>query len=301
LSIVFTIMIATSLISTLSGLWGVLVTDLFQFVLKMSMVIVLAYYAVRTKAVGGMGELKTKLRAMDAAKGSGSILSFTPDLNSAWMPTITFCVYLGVTWWSTWYPSAEPGGGGYVAQRMFSAKDERHSLLATLWFTVANYAIRPWPWILTALGLAHPVSHASGQGVRLCEGHRGPQCVSVRPGRADGRRLCGRLHVHCRDAAQLGASYLVSDFYRRFISPDRSDAHLRPRRPGRDADADAHLIGGDLLPKLDLGRVAVPDGHRRGHRHGAYPPVVLVAHQRLERGRRHGHLIRRVDGAGSSG
>jgi Na+/proline symporter len=150
LGVVFVLMLLTAFISTLSGLWGVLVTDLFQFVLKMSMVVVLAWFAV--KAVGGMDALKAKLLALDQAKGGpGSILSFTPDVGSAWMPMIAFFVYLFVNWWATWYPGSEPGGGGFVAQRIFSAKDEKHSLLATLWFSIAHYALRPWPWILTAL------------------------------------------------------------------------------------------------------------------------------------------------------
>ncbi len=79
------------------------------------------------------------------------MLNFVPDLHSAWMPLITFLVYISLNWWATWYPGAEPGGGGYIAQRMFSAKDEKNSLLATLWFNVAHYAMRPWPWILVAL------------------------------------------------------------------------------------------------------------------------------------------------------
>ena len=156
----------TSWISTLSGLWGVLVTDVVQFFIKMAMVIVLAVCAVQ--AVGGMDALMTKLAAVDLARGiapggKNSLISFVPDLDSPWMPMITFLVYISLNWWATWYPGAEPGGGGYVAQRMFSARDERHSLLATLWFNIAHYAIRPWPWILTALasvvlypGLADP-------------------------------------------------------------------------------------------------------------------------------------------------
>src|SRR5712691_12697524 len=149
--IVVGLIVLTSAISTLSGLWGVLVTDLFQFVIKMGMVIVLAVVAVQ--AVGGMDAMRVKLGAIDQLRGAttggqGSVLSFVPDVGSAWMPMITFFVYIGVNWWATWYPGAEPGGGGYVAQRMLSAKDEKHSLLATLWFNIAHYAIRPWPWIL---------------------------------------------------------------------------------------------------------------------------------------------------------
>src|SRR5437016_2766276 len=154
LGVVLGMIVITSLISTLAGLWGVLVTDLFQFVIKMSMVIVLAVAAV--SAVGGIDQMKLKLADIDRARGlasgtAGSVLSFTPDLNSAWMPMITFLVYISLNWWATWYPGAEPGGGGYVAQRMFCAKDEKNSLLATLWFNIAHYAVRPWPWILVAL------------------------------------------------------------------------------------------------------------------------------------------------------
>src|SRR3954452_6851035 len=154
LLVVLGLITLTSFISTLSGLWGVLVTDVVQFVIKMGMVIVLAVAAVN--AVGGMDALRAKLTAIDAARqaanGShGSILSFVPDVGSVWMPVMTFVVYIAVQWWATWYPGAEPGGGGYVAQRMFSAKDERPSLLATLWFNIAHYAVRPWPWILVGL------------------------------------------------------------------------------------------------------------------------------------------------------
>ena len=166
LVIVLGMIALTSFISTLSGLWGVLVTDLFQFVIKMSMVIVLAVVAVQ--AVGGIDQMKMKLGAVDRAKAVaggpvGSALSFVPDLNSAWMPMITFLVYISVNWWATWYPGAEPGGGGFVAQRMFCAKDEKHSLLATLWFNIAHYAMRPWPWILTALAsiILYPESQGS--------------------------------------------------------------------------------------------------------------------------------------------
>src|SRR5262249_19096654 len=141
LAVVLGMIAITSFISLLSGLWGVLVTDLFQFVIKMSMVIVLAVAAVR--AVGGIGSMKAKVVEIDRAKGlagggAGSVLSFVPDLNSAWMPMLTFLVYIALNWWATWYPGSEPGGGGFVAQRIFCARDERHSLLATLWFNIAH-------------------------------------------------------------------------------------------------------------------------------------------------------------------
>ncbi len=223
LTIVFGIMLITASISALSGLYGVIVTDVFQFVLKMGMVIVLAYYAVH--AVGGIAELKTKLVAVDAAKGHGSILSFVPDIGSAWMPMITFFVYIAVTWWATWYPGAEPGGGGFVAQRMFSAKDEKNSLLATLWFSIAHYAVRPWPWILTALAsvVLYPalVDKESGFVMTVVDPHVFP--VALR-----GLMIAAFAAAYMSTiATQLnwGASYLVNDLYRRFMVREATDRH----------------------------------------------------------------------------
>jgi len=230
LGVVFGIMLVTALISTLSGLWGVLVTDLFQFVLKMGMVVVLAYYAV--DAVGGMGELKTKLLALDVAKnaqqgggGHGSILSFLPDVGSAWMPVITFFVYVGVNWWATWYPGSEPGGGGYVAQRIFCAKDEKHSILATLWFTLAHYAIRPWPWVLTALATLVLYPTLADKESGYVKAFMDPQ---VFPPALRGLMIAAFAAAYMSTiGTQLnwGASYLINDFYRRFVSPKETDAH----------------------------------------------------------------------------
>src|SRR5512140_2399625 len=136
----------TLLYAAVSGLWAVLWTDLLQFVLKMTMVIVLAVVAVR--AVGGMPGLMHQISTHFSPEGT-SYLAFTPDWTSSWF--MMFLIYISVNWWASWYPGAEPGGGGYVAQRIFSAKNEEHSLAATLWFNVAHYALRPWPWIITGL------------------------------------------------------------------------------------------------------------------------------------------------------
>src|SRR5712671_231238 len=220
--IVVGMIVLTSAISTLSGLWGVLVTDLFQFVIKMGMVIVLAVFAVR--AVGGIDAMRMKLAAVDATRGSqGSVLSFVPDLNSAWMPMITFFVYISLNWWATWYPGAEPGGGGYIAQRMFCAKDEENSLLATLWLNVAHYAVRPWPWILVAL-----------TSLILFPGLKDPETGYIRvmiahlPPSLRGLMVAAFAAAYMSTiATQLnwGASYLVNDFYRRFWKPDASPRH----------------------------------------------------------------------------
>ncbi|MBI3670832.1 MAG: sodium:proline symporter, partial [Acidobacteria bacterium] len=168
---IFFLMPFTGFYVSLGGLWGVLWTDLFQFVLKMGIVIAVAYYGV--SAVGGMNALLGKLAALRASNGAAAadITGLLPDFSrglaseALWtLPVLTFLVHLGVQWWAFWYPGAEPGGGGYIAQRIFSARDERHGLLSVLWFNIAHYAVRPWPWILTALvavvlypGLAHPV------------------------------------------------------------------------------------------------------------------------------------------------
>ncbi len=222
LAIVIGMIALTAGISTLSGLWGVLVTDLFQFVIKMSMVIALAVFAVQ--AVGGIDQMKIKLLAIDATRGNqGSVLSFVPDLDSAWMPMITFFVYISLNWWATWYPGAEPGGGGYIAQRMFCAKDEKHSLLATLWFNIAHYAVRPWPWVLVAL-----------TSLILFPGLKDPETGYIRvmiaylPPSLRGLMVAAFAAAYMSTiATQLnwGASYIVNDFYRRFLRPKASDHH----------------------------------------------------------------------------
>jgi len=227
LAVVLGLIALTSAISTLSGLWGVLVTDAVQFVIKMTMVVVLAVVAVN--AVGGIDAMKLQLAAVDAARGAvtggrGSVLSFLPDIGSAWMPLTTFLVYVSLNWWATWYPGAEPAGGGYVAQRMFSAKDERHSVLATLWFNLAHYAVRPWPWILVGLaslilypGLADPETGY----IKVMIDHLPP---ALR-----GFMIAGFAAAYMSTiATQLnwGASYLVNDFYARFLKSDATQAHL---------------------------------------------------------------------------
>ena len=214
--LVIAIIALTSFVSTLSGLWGVLVTDLFQFAIKMTMVIVLGVAAVH--AVGGIDAMKAKLG------GEGSpFLSFVPDLDSVWMPAVTFCVYIAVNWWATWYPGAEPGGGGYVAQRMFSAKDERNSLLATLWFNIAHYALRPWPWVV--VGMASVILYPHLQD---------PETGYVRvmidylPASLRGLMVAAFAAAFMSTVGtQLnwGASYLVNDFYRRFIAAGEPERH----------------------------------------------------------------------------
>jgi SSS family solute:Na+ symporter len=218
LAIAMGIMFVTAFISTLSGLWGVLWTDLFQFVLIMGMVIVLAVFAVN--AAGGMDSLLTQLHKVDKSRESaGSILAMVPDLNSAWMPMITFFVFIAVNWWASWYPGAEPGGGGYIAQRIFSAKNEKHSLLATLWFNVAHYALRPWPWILVALVAVVRYQH---DAKFLADPETGyiRILISDLPAYLRGLMIAAFAAAYMSTiGTQLnwGASYLVNDIYKRYI------------------------------------------------------------------------------------
>jgi solute:Na+ symporter, SSS family len=230
LAIVLAIIALTSFISTLSGLWGVLVTDLFQFVVKMTMVIVLAAAAVH--AVGGIDALKLKLAVIDREKGlatgtAGSALSFVPDLHSAWMPMITFLVYVSLNWWATWYPGAEPGGGGYIAQRMFCAKDEKNSLLATLWFNIAHYALRPWPWVLAALAAVVLYQHDPAFAQDPETGYIRVM-IDYLPAWLRGAMLAAFIAAFMSTVGtQLnwGASYLINDYYRRFVRAGASDRH----------------------------------------------------------------------------
>jgi Na+/proline symporter len=223
-TVVVGILIFTAFYTTISGLWGVLVTDLFQFVLKMGMVIVLAILAVH--AVGGMDALKTKITALDASSGqAGSRLSFFPGLDSVWMPAITLFTYLAVNWWASWYPGAEPGGGGYIAQRIFSAKDERHGLLATLWFNVAHYALRPWPWILTALASLILYPELADKETGYIRTLMDP---NVFPVYLRGFMLAAFAAAYMSTiGTQLnwGASYVINDFYRRFVKRDGGERH----------------------------------------------------------------------------
>ncbi len=215
-------LVITALYTTISGLWGVLITDFLQFLLMMAMTIVMAYFAV--DAVGGLGALRAKLLAAEAAgAGQGSLLAFLPSAESAWMPVGVFLVYVGVNWWASWYPGAEPGGGGYVAQRIFCAKDERHSLLATLWFNIAHYALRPWPWILVAL--ASVVLYPN-----LADKEAGYVQVMVDhlPASLRGLMLASFLAAYMSTVSthlNWGASYVINDFYRRFLRPGASEEH----------------------------------------------------------------------------
>jgi solute:Na+ symporter, SSS family len=206
--------------SMLAGLWGVVVTDLFQFVLAVGGAIVLAIFAVN--AVGGIAGLEAGLAEVYGS--SEAALSLLPQMGAAWMPALTFAVYLGMNWWASWYPGAEPGGGGYVAQRIFSARTEKDGVLATLWFNIAHYAVRPWPWILVALVSVVLYTDIDNprQGYILA-------IMDLLPPGLTGLLLAGFAAAYMSTiSTQLnwGASYLVNDLYRRFWRTEAGDPEL---------------------------------------------------------------------------
>jgi solute:Na+ symporter, SSS family len=239
---IFVLIPFTGIYTAIGGLWGVLVTDLFQFILKMGMVIILAWVAV--VKIGGMHALKLQLQVIgQAAKNSGAQpsnpLAFFPDFHLGWatgalwtLPVLTFVTYVGLQWWSAWYPGAEPGGGGYVAQRMFSAKDEKNSLGATLWFNIAHYAVRPWPWIITALvALAVYSPHGLHPSAAYQQTPQQGYVMVLRdylPAGLRGVMVAAFLAAFMSTmGTQLnwGVSYLVNDFYRRFLVREKNERH----------------------------------------------------------------------------
>ncbi len=210
-----------------AGLWAVLWTDLVQFVIKMAAVIVLAIFAVR--AVGGIDVMREKLTAHFGSETAAlSVLPVSVSAGGgitayAWMPLLALSVFLFVQWWAAWYPGAEPGGGGYVAQRIFAARTERDGVLATLFFQIAHYALRPWPWIVT--GLATVILYPTLQDKESGYVHA---FVDLLPTPWRGFMLAGFAAAYMSTiGTQLnwGASYLINDVYKRFVRREASERH----------------------------------------------------------------------------
>ncbi|MFO8029894.1 MAG: sodium:solute symporter family protein [Cyclonatronaceae bacterium] len=222
LALVGFLIIFVAFYSLISGLWGVAVTDIFQFVIALGGTIVLAIFAVNIPEIGGLSGLQEKLPA--------ETFNFLPTVGQTaegfavlTLSAGAFAAYFGVQWWSSWYPGSEPGGGGYVAQRIMSAKDEKHSLFATLWFNIAHYCLRPWPWIIVALVslVLYPDLTDSREGFVLV-------MRDVLPPGLLGLLFAAFLAAFTSTfAAHLnwGTSYLVNDFWRRFIKPDGDERY----------------------------------------------------------------------------
>ena len=220
-------MLVTAVYSALSGLWGVAVTDAFQFILAMIGCIVLAVIVVNSDQIGGIAGLQSKLPDW-ALKFTPVINSESENITTAGVFAISlssFLAFIAIQWWASWYPGSEPGGGGYVAQRMMSAKDEKHSLLATFFFQVAHYTIRPWPWILVGLSaiILYPDLSINDKGLGYVKAMNDFLPVGLK-----GLLLAAFFAAYMSTIAthlNWGTSYFINDFYRRFIRNDSSEKH----------------------------------------------------------------------------
>ncbi|HNQ22192.1 MAG TPA: Na+:solute symporter [Phycisphaerae bacterium] len=215
---------------SIAGLWGALATDLLQFALAMFGVFGAAYYSLQLPQVGGLSGLVSKLPAEK--------LNLLPDFGNWDLALGIFIIPLAVQWWSVWYPGAEPGGGSYIAQRMLAARSERDALAGTLWFNVAHYALRPWPWIVVALcsmlvfptldDLKAVLPHVSEK--LIGDDMAYPAMLTLLPHGLLGLLVASLLAAYVSTMTthmNWGTSYLVVDFYRRFI--------LRDSRQSEDA------------------------------------------------------------------
>lgn len=219
----------TAIYSATSGLWGVVVTDMLLFAIAMIGSFAAAYFAVTQPEVGGLAGLFSHPEVQGK-------LSLLPDFSDWTTAAAVFIVPIAVQWWSTWYPGAEPGGGGYVAQRMLAAKDESHALKAVLWFNVAHYALRPWPWILVAL--ASIVVYPTLGSIQAAFPHLDPSIVRndlaypamliFLPSGLLGLVVASLAAAYMSTISthlNWGASYVVDDVYRRFLAKGRTETH----------------------------------------------------------------------------
>jgi SSS family solute:Na+ symporter len=211
-----------------SGLWGVLVTDFIQFGIAMTGSFAAAYFALKQPEVGGLAGLVQRI--------DPKTLSLIPDFGDWGMTLSVLVIPLTVQWWSVWYPGAEPGGGSYIAQRMLASKSERDALAGTLFFNVAHYALRSWPWIIVALAsiLVYPTLADIGRTFPYVDpsliGHdmAYPAMLRFLPVGWLGLMVAGLLAAYVSTIAthlNWGTSYLVHDFYRRFMKPGRDEKH----------------------------------------------------------------------------
>ncbi len=213
--VVLACLLIAGIYCALSGFWGVVMTDIVQFGMAMVGSIALAIIAVNK--IGGVGVIKEKLVSIYGAENQ--ILNFTPDFSAGKMAIITFGVYLGMQWWA----SNGVDGSGYIAQRMFAAKNERHTLLATLWFNIAHYTLRPWPWILVALVamVVYPNLEDPEAGYPML-------MLDYLPVGLLGLMLTAFLAAFMSTIdthLNWGASYLVNDLYKRFFKPEANPQH----------------------------------------------------------------------------
>lgn len=219
-----------------SGLWGVLVIDMIQFFIKMTAVIAAAYFALQLPQVGGLDGLIGQLSGVQGPEGI-NYLNVLPDFTNNWdIALAVFIMPIAVQWWSVWYPGSEPGGGSYMAQRMLASKSEKDALGAVLFFNIAHYVLRPWPWILVALAsiIVYPqlsdIQAAFPDLDPKLLGHdiAYPAMLKFLPVGFVGLMVGGLVAANSSTILthlNWGASYLVHDLYRRFIKRDATERH----------------------------------------------------------------------------
>lgn len=248
-----------------SGLWGVLVIDMVQFFVMMTAVVAAAYFALQAPQVGGLSAMVEKVSAL---RGPGGLdyLAVLPDFTSNWdLALAVFIMPIAVQWWSVWYPGAEPGGGSYIAQRMLASKSEKDALGAVLFFNVAHYVLRPWPWILVALAslLVYPQLSDIQKAFPALDpallGHdiAYPAMFVFLPAGFVGLIVGGLIAANSSTILthlNWGASYLVHDFYRRFIRPEADERHYV--MAGRVATVGLFLASSALVYLLDTAKDA---------------------------------------------
>jgi len=222
--------IITVLYSMLGGLRGVLITDFFQFILAMIGTVWAANVILDLPQIGGLENLL-------AHQEVASLTSFLPDFSDTESLIPLLIIPLAVQWWSVWYPGAEPGGGGYIAQRMLAAKDEQHAMGATLFFNMAHYALRPWPWIIIALCsvVVFPNLESIQAAFPNMEAHlinddlAYPAMLTFLPSGLLGLVIASLVAAFMSTISthlNWGSSYVVNDFYQRFIKPQASEKEL---------------------------------------------------------------------------
>ncbi len=219
----------TVIYSSLGGLRGVLITDFIQFIVAMIGSVAAAYVALQHPDVGGL----TNLLSNEAVQGKLSIL---PDFSNMNTLMAIFIVPIAVQWWAAWYPGAEPGGGGYIAQRMLSAKNEHHSIGAVFFFNAAHYALRPWPWFIVALCslIVYPnvqaIKDAFPNAANVAGDDMGyPAMLSFLPAGLLGLVIASLIAAFMSTISthlNWGSSYIVHDFYKRFMRPESGEKEL---------------------------------------------------------------------------
>ena len=227
---VFYSSLITVIYSSLGGLRSVILTDLIQFILAMIGSIWACVYVLNLNEIGGLNQLFSHVNVINK-------INFLPDFNDKENLITIFIIPIAVQWWAVWYPGAEPGGGGYIAQRMLSAKDEKNAVYATLLFNVAHYALRPWPWIIIALSslIIYPslvdISSAFPNVDKSIIGNdiAYPAMLSLLPSGLLGLVLASLIAAYMSTISShlnWGASYISIDFYKRFINLNASEKQV---------------------------------------------------------------------------